>query len=533
MHKMKKRLILIATMFFILFFTACMDDFLDRPPLDQITIDNFYSTPEELRMGTAALYNLPWFDYNDKGFFAIGDAAGGNFITNDGAYLAFSLFTVTSTSPRINEAWRSFYQVVAQSNMVIYGVNNSDSRDITEEQKNLAIAEARFMRAVAYLQLVANWGPVPIIENNLDHLDDYQLYPIVVEDVYKFAIRDLEFAAEWLLENDLPGRVTQWSAKGMLARAHLYAAGLNQNGTRDAGHLTKARNYAIEVIEESGHSLMDNYGDQYILDNNNNPESLFAFQWVDKGSGWGVQNTHQAYFAPEGRLTGVGDGWGGANGASADLQALYGWPESDNDLRRKPTFMFYGDFYPELLQDEGGYLYERKSYAGSAVKKYVIGTPEDNPGYILSFMSTPLNTPMLRLAEIYLIAAEAILGDAESTSDADALRYYNAIRTRAGLSEQNMITFDDIFREKRLELAMEGRLWHELVRWHYFEAEKARSYIANQNRGHFEWDDEERTPTELYITPSDADFRFPYPETDVVNNPLLNEEPINYNFSDE
>jgi len=508
---------------------SCSEDFLDRPPMDQLTIDNFYSTPEELRIGTAALYNLPWFDYNDKANFAIGDGAGGNFVTNDGAYQQFSLFTVTSTSPRINEAWRSFYQVVAQSNMVIYGVTNSKSSNITEAQRNLAIAEARFMRGAAYLQLVANWGPVPIIENNLSHLDDYKLYPVKVAHVYDFAIRDLEFAAQWLLESDFPGRVTQWSAKGMLARAHLYRAGVDQNGSRDAQHLAKAREYAIDVIENSGLELMKEYADLFKLANNNNKESLFALQWVDKGAGWGIQNTHQAYFAPMGKITGVGDGWGGGNGATPDMQSLY--PANDSDKRRIATFMYKGDFYSELLKADGGYLYEEQSSAGSAVKKYVIGTPEDNPGYTLSFMSTPQNTYMLRLAEVYLIAAEAILGDAAGTSDGDALRYYNAIRTRAGLPTVSSVTFDDIFKEKRVELAMEGRFWHELVRWHYFEPERAKSYIAAQNRGNFSWEDGERIANEHYVTPTDASFRFPYPETDVVNNPRLKEPPVDYVFS--
>lgn len=508
---------------------SCVDDFLDRPPQDQLTIDMFYNSPEELRMATNALYNVVWFDWHDKAKMGIGEGAGGNYLTNDGEFRIFFQFSVTGEHARMTEAWRSLFNVVAQSNMVIYGVSNADSDNITQADKNRALAEARFMRAASYLQIVTTWGAVPIIEDNLAFVEDYVIPRNRVEDIYEFIIRDLEFADEHLSETSPAGRLTKWSAKGMLARVHLYAAGVGQSGSRDATHLSKAREYAEAVINESGLNLMPDYADLFRVENDNNPESLFALQWVDKGAGWGVQNTLQAYLAPEGRIAGVGDGWGGSTGASYDLQQLY----QEGDQRRKPTIMFYGDHYPELMREEGGYHYELKSFAGSAVKKYVIGGPND-VDVTVSFMSTPQNTYMLRLAEVYLIAAEAILGNNASTSDGDALAYYNAVRERAGLDPQNVITFDDIFREKRIELAFEGRLWYELVRWHYFAPAAAINYISNQNRGHFSWDEENwyvDPENDLFIVPTDDHFTMPFPSAEVSRNPLLLEEPVAYNFS--
>ncbi len=519
-----RNIIFMFLFFSALLFTSCGEDFLDRPPVDQITIDNYYKTPEELNVATRALYNAVWFNYNDKAYFAIGDVASGNMLSNDGAWTSFANFSVSGTTSRLLEAWRSFYGVIAQANMLIYSVNNSSSTQITQQDRNRAIAQAKFMRAAAYLMLAECWGDVPIIENNLNLLKNYEIPKNRKEDVYDFAILDLEYAAQNLLEQDQPGRVTQWSAKGMLARAHLYRAGIGQSGSRDAQHLTKAREYAIDVIENSGLELYPSYNNLFTLAGNNNPEALFALQWVDKGAVWGVQNTHQAYFAATGKLTGTGDGWGGANGGTYDLQQQY----TPGDLRRKATIMLKGDFYPELLKAEGGFLYDLESYAGSAIKKYVIGTPEDNPGYILSFMSTPLNTYMLRLGEVYLIAAEAILGNSASTTDADALRYFNAIRQRAGLNELSSITWNDIFKEKRLELAFEGRFWGELVRWSYFDQPAATAFVLGQNRGHFNWENGVKIVQDAFYSPK---FKFPYPETDITNNPKLTEDPVPYDFS--
>ncbi len=113
-------------------------------------------------------------------------------------------------------------------------------------------------------------------------------------------------------------------------------------------------------------------------------------------------------------------------------------------IRQHATFMFYGDYYPYILQSQGGYTY---TGSRSAVKKYVVGTPSYNGGHV-QFMSTDIKTYMLCLAEAYLIYSESILGDQASTSDGEALQYYNAVRERAGLSPMTSITFDDIWNTK-------------------------------------------------------------------------------------
>ncbi len=328
--KIHKKLLLFGM---VLWLAYCKEDFLDRPPEDAYAVDNFYQTDEHLSIATRALYNAPWFRWNDKATFAIGDGAGGIYATGDGALNQFALFAVTPSNSRLNEGWGSLYSVIGQSIAIIRAVKNADSPEITDKARNRAMGEARFMRGYAYSYLAILWGDVPIIEDNIENIDNPRVPKNPVEDVYEFARKDLEFAANNLLTSDEDGRVTQWTAKGMLARLHLWRAGLS--GTRNADDLSKAEMYAEDVINNSGLGLVPDYAELYKVENNNNPESLFALQWIEKGSTWGVQNTHQAYFAPEGSIAGVGDGWGGGSGAYPNIRNEY----EVGDERRKATFM--------------------------------------------------------------------------------------------------------------------------------------------------------------------------------------------------
>lgn len=519
---LKKYIALFITMATL---SACSEEFLNRPPEDAITQDTFYKSEAELKMATAALYNIVWFDYNDKANFAIGDGGGGNFATNDAGYDAFWRFAVTGSTPTLVEAWRSLFTVVGQANSVIRNINENADVSIPEEAKNEAIAEARFMRGLAYMQLGLLWREVPIIVDNVSLIEDPIVPKNTLGSVFQFVVNDLEFAATNLPETNDPGRLTKWSAKGMLSRAYLYKSGIGQSGNRNQADLDMAKQHAGDVIKQSGLILMDEYSDLYKIENNNSSESLFAFQWVING-GWGTQNTHQAYLAPEGKVTGVGDGWGGGGGAAPSMQAIY----EDGDKRRQATFMYKGDFYPELLKSEGGYLYELETTpAASSVKKYVVGTPDDNDGEV-AFMRTSLNTYVLRLSEVYLIYAEAVMGNSSSSSDAEALTYYNAVRERAGLAPKTTVTWMDIFNERRVELAMEGHFWYDLMRWSFYQPQDVINYLSTQDRGTYSWDNNVPVLESRTFTVVESDLIMPYPEADVVNNPLLTQDAVEYNF---
>src|SRR5690606_14960230 len=235
-------------------------------------------------------YSKVWFDYNDKAMYNLGDFRGGTAFSawNDRGNV---LFNTTGDNGENGASWRAFFTVVAQSNLFIYNLNTYGGAAVSESVKRAAIAEARFMRALAYRFLVMNWGPVPIIENNLERLFDTTITRNTIPSVWRYITREMRAAAE-----DLPttaiaeGRLTRWSAEGMLARFYLTRAGVeSQGGVRNQEFLDSAKYYAQRVITMSGKSLLPQYGSLFTYPYDNNNESLFELQWVFSGPNvWGT-----------------------------------------------------------------------------------------------------------------------------------------------------------------------------------------------------------------------------------------------------
>jgi hypothetical protein len=493
-------------------------------------------------VATAGLYGKVWFDFNDKFYYALGDGRANNIFAPYSDYVyPFTNFTETSLTGPLVSAWGSFYNVIGQANNTINNIE-ANATNVSEEAKNEAIAEARFMRGTAYWYLASLWGNVPIITDNAAIVNNPIIPTNPRNDVFEFAIRDLEFAATHLpLEATQNGRLNQWSAYGMLARVYLSYAGLHNvddrnGGLRDPEYLELARKAAEKVCTESGLELNEDYAELFTIDGNNDPESLFALQWVGGTTEYGITNTQQAYFAWNSEITGDDAAWGYYTFASWDMIREY---DSDETVRLHSTFATYGAEYPEINQAAGGYLYEETDRAN--IKKGVVGSSKDTEGVAVR-MNSGLTTKMLRLAEVYLIYAEAILGNNPSTTDATALEYFNKVRERAGMPSKSEITYADIRYERRIELAMEGQYWYDLVRRSYYRQQEVLNYVndAQDRAVQYEYDEatgtyiegDENTAQQV-ATATAEDLLLPYPESELVQNPLLREEPVNYEFTEE
>jgi hypothetical protein len=518
--------------------TSC-SDLLDVEPNDQITKENFYKSEADFQAATGPLYNKVWFDFNDKFYYGLGDGRANNLYAPYSDYIyPFTDLSETGLTGPLVSAWGSLYNVVQQSNNVIIGISDSE---VSATVKNKYIAEARFMRGTAYWYLASLWGDVIITTDPRELVKNPIVNKNPVKDVYEFAIRDLEYAAKYLPETaGQAGRLTKYSAYGMLSRVYLSFSGLSDNpnsGTRKQEYLDLAKKAAEKVITSGPYKLMANYDDLFKIDNNNNSESMFALQWVPNGD-YGVTNTQQAYFALGSDITGDDTGWGYWTRASYNVLQEY----ETKDTRRKATWMADNDVYPEINKSNGGYTVDHTNDF-LTVKKGVVGSTKDNAK--TSRMNSGLNTYMLRLGEVYLNYAEAALGNNATTADALAISGVNSLRTRAGLDAKTTLTYADIIHERRVELCMEGQYWYDLVRRAYYKQQEVINYVTGQNRGTIVpilYDnatnkvtiDASKSNSTRSIGVIDATiFLMPYPESELVQNPLLRENPVPYVFTEE
>jgi hypothetical protein len=540
-------------------FASCSKDFLNKPPESAIVDVNFYKTDEQVLAGTSLLYSRVWFEYNDKAQYNLGDFRGGTAFSawNDRGNV---MFNTTGDNNENGTAWRSFFTVVAQANLAIYNINKYAGEGVSPDIKKMAIAEARFMRALAYRFLVMNWGPVPIVTNNVEQLFDTTIRRATIPSVWRFITREMRDAAEDLPTTAYqPGRLTKWAAEGMLARFYLTRAGVEGSGaTRKQEFLDSAKYYSLRVINNSGAKLLNSYEDLFRYPYDNKTESLFELQWEYVPDVWGIANSMPEYLAYNPDIS--FGGWGGDKGATFWLMSQYeGFALQPNgtlkgrtlDQRLHATFMLPGFYYPEITKVSDGqklvYPFTGTDQNFLAVKKYVIGSPIDLAG-IAAQQRYPNNTYMLRLSEMYLVYVEAVMGNAASTSDATAIEYYNLVRTRAGLPPYEVggtngsgpLTWDKLFSERMKEFALEGMAWYDLVSLHYYNPQKAYDIINSQDRGlFFTAPDQMPNPTQWTITKTSwfgertvnansGNFLLPIPNAELSQAPNLTLDPVDF-----
>ena len=227
---------------------ASCDSFLTQENTYQANDQTFLDSDKAVQSTTAPLYNYVWNDFNSKFYYSVGDGRANNLTARWSDYIyPYTNFTETSLSPGLEDAWGSFYSVIAQSNNVINRIKDYSGPSVSEEAKVQGTAEARFMRGLAYWYIGSIWNCAIIYTNTADKVNDYVCPPHRVTDVMEFAIRDLEYAAKNLSNTPAnEGRVTSYSAFGILSRVYLSMAGLTTDGAFEAAHTVTASQFINE-----------------------------------------------------------------------------------------------------------------------------------------------------------------------------------------------------------------------------------------------------------------------------------------------
>lgn len=533
--------------------SGCKKSFFERAPEDAITLDNYYKTDEQVLSSTNALYSVPWFGWNTKAGWAITELASGNGRTYSSDVVNFGNFSVTGDNFELGGAWNSLFTVIAQSNALINNLPVKVTAAVSKPVLNNALGEAHLMRGLAYFYLVRLWGNVPIIENSLDYVENFQINTNPVTDIYTLIIKDFQFAEANCTKmvrtgNSIAqGHASSGSASALLAKVYLYKQDY-QNALLYANKVISSGEFKLYGADVTGKT----FNDLFLTANNNNEESVVALQWAANG-GYGKANAMQASLAFSSAITQTGDGYG-VLAPTFDLQDLY----ETGDQRRKATIMLPGDHYDEINMAGGGYTLPADANSQGThaqIKKYVIGSPADNGGQG-SAQSTGNNTYLMRYADVYLIKAEAAMAGAATSADPVALAAINKIRNRAGLGSLTTIRRgyytanaaynattnpqapqtlyrDDILDERRREFAIEMDFWFDLCRVDGFNSSShptAITMIKQQDRGTSDNSTPPNRYGDAYLTPSNNNFLFPYPSTETAANPKLLQPPVPYVF---
>ena len=527
-------------------FTGCKK-FLDTKSSSQPTLENYFTTVQECRAATGALYNKVWYQFSSQFYFDFGDGRGNNLFTPYSSGQSYIRLTETGETGTLPQAWNSLYLVITQADYVLNNLDRALQYNVALKDVNACKAEARFMRGLAYWYMGSVWGNIPIIEDPAATSKNFKVKPNLFEDVLQYAILDLEFAAANLFAADEKGRITKYSALGILSRLYITAA-CYARGNRFSGRYTKtAQDYydlakaaARQVCEAPNYSLMADYEQLFRPQNNNNSESLFALQFVPASSEYGVGNRNQDWLAYSTTLTDGLAAYGGNTFVSGELVKLM---HDRGELKRKKATFFYPgavyDYIGTHTTDGKWIVTGANAVRYPNVKKHVTGSKKDTDGMAISGNSG-LAAPMLRLAEVYLLYAEAILGSQSSTTDAEALKYFNLVRKRAGLADVIAITLADIWDERRCELALEGQFWYDMVRRAYWDQAWVLDNMNHQRRSEYYYYLSGSAPNGfvwrnisdgMEQNQASADrLLLPYPANELILNPALKEEPVPFEF---
>ena len=450
------------------------ESWLEVEPNDTRTTDYFYTTPNEMEQALIGIYNglLPIANYSWMLSEVRSDNAWVDKTTDKQRdYIDIGTFNPNiSTISTLSSAWNDLYEIVARANMFLSktdGVTFSD-----EKIKNQFIGEAKFLRALAYFDLVRYFGHIPIVLEPVSVNEAMTIKQSKQVDVYETAIvPDLEDAVRKLVDTPLnyqgnnasAGRATLVAAKSLLGRVYLTMAGYP---VQDESKKALAEQLFSEVIDyaRANNKYWAQTGDEWQkvwISDNDNKYHIFEIQYIaSKNYG----NPMVFNSVPQ-----VNDSYtklemsGNRIWCEARLAGRFKLMDTEGvslDIRC-PSTIYTDDFVDDDgVPYTGGPFFQK--FFEHKMKRKMLGY-EDIDAQIADRTYFPINYPIIRLEDVMLMYAE-IVGPTDK-----AKSLVNDICERAGVPTVPDHVTPERFAEivdwqRRLELASEGIRWHDLVR---------------------------------------------------------------------
>lgn len=489
---------------------GCEESFLDEGPRNQVSIESFYDNPTEAETGLIGIYSRAISKYTCLNLFYMSVSS------DEMTAKAHALSGFGSGDHRelsnpgnygMSECYRKYYIGIANANLLLQKVPDIPETMFGGTRKNEILGETYFLRGYSYYMLAMVYRDVPVtvdVPTSTKPQDNY-IAKSPQEEVLDQAMRDFR-AAITLMPNkigqtmnmpdeEVRGRASKWAAKGFKARIHLWRE------QWDSAYME-----VQDIIDYGGYPMASRWINIFAGENND-PEVIWQSQ--------------------------------GQSRAEYNFMGIYRWfcdampddPTPQFMVEKKLTDMF-GQPYQDVRLEYSVRAMDRTgvdaNYGGRNVKFFHVPSGLIVPG---SDESRDKNFPLMRMAEIYLMKAEAIVqSDYNLGTKEEVLDILNMLRERAadpefdpreedsrydydadlGTTGIPLLMIDEVDLqavkdEKRRELAFEGLRWIDLLRW---DRENNYAYLLSIT----ETDD----PNRLYN---------PIPQIEINANPLLKQNP--------
>ena len=392
-------------------------------------------------------------------------------------YSQLARHTQTSTLSNAQGIWTQAYQAINQCNLIL----NALPVVTDTGQRTQFEGEAHYIRGIMYFELVRlyaqqyqaggnNTQPgVPISITPITNVEqaDVKLPRASVEEVYTLVLQELRTAITMLPTQNVT-RASKYSAEAMLARVYL-----------QQGNYPMARAMAADVIKNDNSAQLAGTV-AAVFANRNSAESLFEIQQNDQNNAGTSNDGLATYFA--------------GYSPTGDQSVLYG----RGDVYIQPAFVnLYGSTDLRGTDGQSAITTQKLIYVSD-------GNSRTGRYRTLKWRTYGQNIPVARLAEMYLIRAEA---DVRAGSVASATADVNRLRQRSGATTKTTVTLADVLLERQLELAFEGFRIHDLRRVNGIVIPAVAATAT--------------APAVPAVRASDPRFILPIPQREINNNSLL------------
>ena len=431
---------------------SCSDDFVNVEPTSDNS-ENFFNSEQDYRDALVGAYDLLQTTYINV---MLGEIASDNTLAGgENANDVLGIQEIddmrhTPINQQLVDIWGWMYSGVNRANFILEFQDKTDFPG-----KENILAQARFLRAYYYFELVKWFGDVPlVVDKRILFGEQFGLERTPKAEVYAQIEADLMYAVDNMpYVQPIVGQATKGSAQALLGKVYLY---------QDKFDL--AAPVLENLIQNGPYDLVSDYTTLFENDNENNVESVFEVQYTDEeGAGFGCLQ------CSEGNIAVGFNGIRNYNGPVFDSGFSFNVPtqevvdEFEDGDNRLQTAILDIDAWAEQTGATFATGFEHTGYFN---RKYIARQGDANTGD--ANLTNPNNYRAIRFAEVLLMAAEAL--NRGNIDDTRALGYVNRVRERAFGNSDNNITLSGanltaaIYKERRVELVGEGHHFFDLVR---------------------------------------------------------------------